>query len=139
MAELKYEIEDINDIASKMVNEFRDIPVWLFEGDMGAGKTTLIAAVCKVLGVVSPTQSPTFSIVNEYITENNEVVYHFDCYRLKNEMEAYDIGIEEYLDSGHYCFIEWPDRIASLLPETFVRLQIKKNTTNSRTIFTTYQ
>lgn len=91
---------------------------------MGAGKTTLIKAVCEQLGVQNTVQSPTFSIVNEYPTNTGQVVYHFDCYRLKNETEAMDIGIEEYFGSGERCFVEWPSRIPNLLPQRYAVLQI---------------
>lgn len=111
-------------------------PVWLFEGEMGAGKTTLIKVLCRALGVVSVVQSPTFSIVNEYTTHEGKPVYHFDCYRLRNEAEALDIGIEEYLGSGAYCFIEWPERIIALWPAAYYRIRIRTETDDSRTVET---
>ncbi len=110
--------------------------VWLFEGEMGAGKTTLIKALCRALGVVSMVQSPTFSIVNEYTTHEGKSVYHFDCYRLRNEAEALDIGIEEYFDSGNYCFIEWPERITALWPATYYAIRINADPDNRRTVET---
>ena len=91
---------------------------------MGAGKTTFIKAICRVLGVESVVQSPTFGLVNEYATETGESVYHFDCYRLRNEAEATDIGIEEYFDSGAYCFVEWPEKIPSLWPNDALRVSM---------------
>ncbi|MFT6203165.1 MAG: tRNA threonylcarbamoyladenosine biosynthesis protein TsaE [Spirosomataceae bacterium] len=95
--------------------------IWCFDGEMGAGKTTFIQAICKEMGVEGAVQSPTFSIVNEYITTDNKIIYHFDCYRLESVEEALDIGIEEYLYSGNYCFIEWSERITPLLPpDTFI-------------------
>ena len=90
--------------------------VVLFNGEMGAGKTTFIKALCMVLGVQSPTSSPTFSLVNEY-EATESLVYHFDMYRLKSETEALDFGIEEYLFSGNWCFIEWAEKIPNLIPE----------------------
>ena len=84
---------------------------------MGAGKTTLIKKLCENLGVNEPTSSPTFSLVNEYYTTNNQYIYHFDCYRLKTEIEALDMGIDEYLYSGYWCFIEWAEKISNLIPE----------------------
>lgn len=96
-----------------------------FRGQMGAGKTTFIRSLCQQLGVVDPVQSPTFSIVNEYATASGEPVYHFDFYRLKNEEEAFDLGGEQYLFSGYFCLIEWPEKIDRLLdgvPYTVVTL-----------------
>ena len=84
---------------------------------MGVGKTTLIKALATELGVSNATSSPTFSLVNEYQAANNQLVYHFDVYRLKNEIEALDMGIDEYLYSGHWCFIEWAEKIPNLIPE----------------------
>jgi len=90
--------------------------VVLFNGEMGAGKTTFIKALCLALGVKSPTSSPTFSLVNEYEAAEG-LVYHFDMYRLKSETEALDFGIDDYLYSGNWCFIEWAEKIPSLIPE----------------------
>jgi tRNA threonylcarbamoyladenosine biosynthesis protein TsaE len=118
-----FTVDDLEKVVRDLIKTAEDRKVWLFYGDMGAGKTTLIKAICKELGVHSVMTSPTFSIVNEY--EGNEVIYHFDCYRLKNEEEAYDIGLEEYLDSGRLCLIEWPGRIASLLPEARFEINLE--------------
>jgi len=95
----------------------------LFYGDMGAGKTTFIKAICQVLGVTDTVSSPTFSIVNEYESPVGPV-FHFDFYRLKNETEALDLGYEEYLYSGNYCFIEWPEKIPNLLPEHAAKVSL---------------
>ena len=89
----------------------------LFNGEMGVGKTTLIKQLCKSLGVQDATSSPTFSLVNEYYTTNNQIVYHFDFYRLNKETEALDMGVDDYLYSGNWCFIEWSEKIENLLPE----------------------
>ena len=110
--------------------------VWLFEGAMGAGKTTLIKALCRALGVVSLVQSPTFSIVNEYTTHEGKPVYHFDCYRLRNEAEALDFGIEEYFDSGSYCFVEWPERITALWPATYYQIRLTADRDDRRMVET---
>jgi tRNA threonylcarbamoyladenosine biosynthesis protein TsaE len=91
--------------------------VILFNGEMGAGKTTLIKEICHALGVHNATSSPTFSLVNEYVSDSGENVYHFDMYRIKKETEALDMGIEEYLYSGSWCFIEWSEKIPNLIPE----------------------
>ena len=88
----------------------------LFHGDMGVGKTTLIKEICKTLGTEDLINSPTFSIVNEYITSNDETIFHFDFYRIDNEEEAYNIGVEDYFDSNHWCLIEWPSVVENLLP-----------------------
>lgn len=98
--------------------------ILLFYGEMGAGKTTFIKAFCKVLGVEDNVSSPTFSIVNEYAYPEG-IIYHFDCYRLKNQTEALDLGMEEYLYSGNYCLIEWPEKIPDLLPENYLSISIE--------------
>jgi tRNA threonylcarbamoyladenosine biosynthesis protein TsaE len=120
----EFVIDDLSQLpqaAEKVIACSTERFIWCFEGEMGAGKTTFIQAICKQMGVEDTVQSPTFSIVNEYITTNNRVIYHFDCYRLKSVEEALDIGIEEYLYSGNHCFIEWSERITPLLPpDTFI-------------------
>lgn len=102
--------------AKELLDYAGDKRVFLFYGEMGAGKTTLIKAICNELGVIENTSSPTFSIVNEYDSAQG-VIYHFDFYRIREEIEAFDMGYEEYFYSGNYCFVEWPDKIASLLPD----------------------
>ncbi|GAA4757243.1 MULTISPECIES: tRNA (adenosine(37)-N6)-threonylcarbamoyltransferase complex ATPase subunit type 1 TsaE [Flavobacterium] len=113
---IEFSLEEINKIAQKVI-ESNPEKVILFNGEMGAGKTTLIKSICKYLGVENPTSSPTFSLVNEYEIPNNQLVYHFDVYRLKNQNEALDMGIDEYLYSGNWCFIEWAEKIEDLIPE----------------------
>ena len=98
--------------------------ILLFYGEMGAGKTTFIKAFCAALGVEDPVSSPTFSIVNEYHYPKGKI-YHFDFYRVKNQAEALDIGLEEYLYSGYYCLIEWPEKIPDLLPENYLQILIE--------------
>lgn len=129
-----FDLQEISRAASEVIVACGDETIWLFEGGMGAGKTTLIKAICGELGVLNTVQSPTFSIVNEYLTDTGETIYHFDCYRLKNGTEAYDIGVEEYLDSGDLCFIEWPDKIAELLPEKFIKISITQLSNGKRSI-----
>ena len=92
-----------------------DYKIWIFEGEMGAGKTTLIKAICKNLGVMDEVSSPTFSIVNEYKTVEGKTVYHFDFYRVKSIEEVYDIGVEDYFYSGNICLVEWPEKIKEIL------------------------
>ena len=129
-----FDLEQISKAAQDVIAACGNETVWLFEGTMGAGKTTLIKAVCRELGVLNTVQSPTFSIVNEYLTDVGETIYHFDCYRLKNGTEAYDIGVEEYLDSGNLCLIEWPDKIAELLPDKFIKISITQLSNGKRAI-----
>jgi tRNA threonylcarbamoyladenosine biosynthesis protein TsaE len=95
-----------------------------FFGAMGAGKTTFIKVICEILGVKENVSSPTFALVNEYRDGKGQPVYHFDFYRIKNEAEAMDIGVEEYFYSGHYCFIEWPEKVINLLPEDCIKVFI---------------
>ena len=113
---LEFDLQEINQIARKII-EAKPEKVILFNGEMGAGKTTFIKALCQNLGVENPTSSPTFSLVNEYETNSDDSVYHFDMYRLKNQSEALDMGIDEYLYSGNWCFIEWAEKIPDLIPE----------------------
>jgi tRNA threonylcarbamoyladenosine biosynthesis protein TsaE len=120
-------------IASEIISFARGIRIFLFYGNMGAGKTTLIKALCENLGTTEPVTSPTFSIVNEYIGTKNRI-YHFDFYRLKNQTEALDMGYEEYFYSDAYCFIEWPEKIPDLLPANYININIKVLDDNSRQI-----
>lgn len=129
-----YNITDLEEIARKIIGLAGDKTIWIFEGEMGAGKTTLIKAVCKELGVRSAVHSPTFSIVNEYITLEGDTIYHFDFYRLKRESEALDFGIEEYFDSGNICLLEWAEKVESLLPENCYTIRITVIDENSRNL-----
>ena len=113
--EIEFSINDINKVASLILAENLN-KVIIFNGEMGVGKTTLIKQLCQNLGVNQATSSPTFSLVNEYIYDENQKIYHFDLYRLKSENEALDFGIDEYLYSNNWCFIEWADKIPNLLP-----------------------
>ena len=110
-----------------------DEKVFLFNGDMGAGKTTFIKAICREIGIPDTVSSPTYSIVNEYDHADGKV-YHFDFFRIKNETEAYDIGFEEYLYSGNYCFIEWPEKIRGLWPLNYIEVFIDQTEDLQRTI-----
>lgn len=120
------DLTQLPEVAKKVIKSSDKRHVWCFEGEMGTGKTTFIQAVCKEMGVEDAVQSPTFSIVNEYITSDNKIIYHFDCYRLKSVEEALDIGIEEYLYSENYCFIEWSERITPLLPPNILIIKIQE-------------
>lgn len=127
------ELEQLPEAAKELLNYARNQKVFLFYGDMGAGKTTFIKALCRELGITDLVSSPTFSIVNEYSSEAGPV-YHFDFYRLKNETEALDLGYEDYIYSGSYCFIEWPEKIENLLPETALIVNIKLDQKGKREI-----
>lgn len=117
---------DLKQIADAILNFANPVKVWIFNGDMGAGKTTLIKAVCSCLGVSDIVTSPTFSLVNEYEDQNGDPVFHFDFYRINDEKEALDIGIEEYFYSESYCFIEWPSKIPNLIPEEHLEISISE-------------
>lgn len=108
--------EDASMVAASMIEKYADARVFAFVGSMGVGKTTLIKALCSRLSVSDTVSSPSFSVVNEYLCENGDLVYHFDFYRLKDELEAWRLGIHELLDSGNYCFIEWPLIAKNILP-----------------------
>ena len=122
-------LEQLPEVARQFMAQMGDYTVYAFYGEMGAGKTTFINALCKELGVESDvTNSPSFAIINEYRSDTTaELIYHFDCYRLENEAEAQDIGAEDYFDCGALCFIEWPERIEGLLPDDTVRVDIIVN------------
>lgn len=134
--ELIFSIETINLVAQSVLSANPN-KVILFNGEMGVGKTTFIKAFCKALGVQEATSSPTFSLVNEYRTENREIVYHFDVYRLKNEIEAYDMGMDEYLYSGAWNFIEWAEKIPSLIPEKYSVIDLIKLPDGNRQLILT--
>jgi tRNA threonylcarbamoyladenosine biosynthesis protein TsaE len=127
-------LSDLNHVARRLLQAGSAYSVWLFEGAMGVGKTTLIKALAEELGVEEAVQSPTFALVNEYRTSSGAPLYHFDFYRLDDEEEAYDIGLEEYLDSGKLCLIEWPEKVSSLWPSTFYRIVIAQQSDGSRRI-----
>ena len=124
----------LGEVARELIREAGSTKIWLFEGEMGSGKTSLIKAICKEMGVDESTSSPTFSIVNEYRTATESPVYHFDFYRLEKESEAYDMGVEEYFESGSYCFVEWPDKIPSFYPPHFLRVRIETESPSTRKI-----
>jgi tRNA threonylcarbamoyladenosine biosynthesis protein TsaE len=126
------ELADLDSVSQSLIEVGRNVPVWLFNGHMGAGKTTLIRSVCQHLGVTSVVHSPTFSLVNEYITAEDQTIYHFDFYRIKDETEALDMGVEEYLDSGAFCFIEWPEKIESLWPLHYLSITIHTEESGER-------
>lgn len=128
------ELGDLPIAAKQLLNLGNGQVVWLLNGEMGSGKTTLVKSIVNELGIDSLVTSPTFSIVNEYGSEKNKV-YHFDLYRLKNEAEALDIGFEEYLTSGKLCLIEWPEKVTNLLPDQVFEVKIEFNDPVSRFIY----
>lgn len=144
--EIRYQnLLEIDQIAQKIItfateNENRKkIKVWLFEGEMGAGKTTLIKAICKQLEVSDTVQSPTFSLVNQYQTQKNETIYHFDFYRIKDETEAMDMGYEEYFYDDKYCFVEWASKIPSLIPDKHLKISIFLELTDRLIVITEHE
>jgi len=134
MESIKIEVQGLDGLekaARQILDYSQEERFFIFEGEMGAGKTTLIKTLAKALGVTDTVSSPTFSIVNEYDAAG-QTIYHFDFYRIKNLQEAYDIGYEEYFYSGEICFIEWPEKIESLLPEHYLKIKIETLTETDR-------
>jgi|TARA_B110000459_G_C16296466_1_gene352940 tRNA threonylcarbamoyladenosine biosynthesis protein TsaE len=127
-------VDDLKEVAKKLISDFSDKRVILFYGEMGVGKTTLIKVLCQQLGVEEPTNSPTFSIVNEYLSNQNKTIYHFDFYRIEKEEEVFDMGYEDYFYDNSYCFIEWPEKIPNLLPPDAVKVKIILDDENNRII-----
>lgn len=134
---MKIEIENVGalaDAARKFIGAMDQATVFAFRGEMGAGKTTFIKAICEALGVEDTINSPTFAIVNEYRSATAELIYHFDCYRIRKEEEALDFGFEDYMESGALCFIEWPENVGNLLPGDCVNVSITVNEDGSRSV-----
>ncbi|MDQ3108949.1 MAG: tRNA (adenosine(37)-N6)-threonylcarbamoyltransferase complex ATPase subunit type 1 TsaE [Bacteroidota bacterium] len=126
---MNYNVENldaITGIAKTFLKDFPSSRIFAFHGELGAGKTTFIKALCAELGVKDAMSSPSFSLVNEYHDAKENPVYHFDLYRLKSPEEAFDIGMEEYLYSGNYCFVEWPERAGEIFPEETVHVTIRE-------------
>lgn len=117
-------ILEIDKVAEEFIKVVGQNRIFAFYGEMGAGKTTFINSILKVMGIKDHTSSPTFSIVNEYLSNHHGTIYHFDFYRLENEMEALDIGIEDLIYGDEFCFMEWPERIENLLPQNTVNVTI---------------
>ena len=125
--ELNFEINNENEldyISKEIIEKFKS-KVFLFYGEMGVGKTAFIKSICKHLNVIDVVSSPTFSIVNQYVNDQDEFMYHFDFYRTNNKNEIFDIGYEEYLFSDSFCFIEWPERLDNLLPNKYLEIKMK--------------
>lgn len=130
---------ELNSVAQKLIGLFPDKKIFAFYGKMGAGKTTFIQAICRFLGSDDNITSPTFALINEYKTKEQQSIFHFDFYRIKDLEEVFDLGYEDYLYSGSYCLIEWPELIEPLLPENIVRVKIEVQNDGSRIISTTEQ
>lgn len=129
------DLDHIEDAAREFIGQMGDDTVFAFYGKMGAGKTTFIKALCKLLGVEDEVNSPTFAIINEYRSQTTaELIYHFDFYRIKKLEEVYDLGYEDYFYSGALCFIEWPELVEELLPLDAKKVTITENSDGSRTI-----
>lgn len=127
---LEYSLKNISKVSQKIVENIKH-KIIVFEGEMGSGKTTLIKSICKKIKTTDNVSSPTFSLINEYKSQNS-IIYHFDFYRIKNINEAYDFGANEYIDSGRLCLIEWGFKIKEMLPEQYHVIKIKKISKNLR-------
>jgi len=131
---LVHNISEIPAVAQQFLEDYGHNKVFAFKGEMGAGKTTFISGLLSAMGILELEGSPTYSLVNVYQSLMFGKIYHFDVYRLKNELEAFDIGIEEMLYSGGICFIEWPEKIINLLPDNTIWVYIRELDDNSRII-----
>lgn len=127
-------LEELKVAAKELITAFSDDRVFAFYGKMGAGKTTFIQSICRALGSDDNVTSPTFALINEYNTADLDSIFHFDFYRIKDIEEAYDLGYEDYIYSGSYCLIEWPEMIESLLPEKMVEVKIEVKEDDTRLI-----
>ena len=135
--EVSYSLKNIDDITRKIYDyliDNKDFKLVLFEGKMGAGKTTIIKNLCEKFEVIDEVTSPTFAIINEYLTVKNTPIYHFDFYRIENLQEAMNIGIEDYFFGNNYCFVEWPDVVKPILPDKYLILSIDEIDKNNRKI-----
>lgn len=128
-------LDQLPKVALELIKAGKGLVIWLFYGEMGSGKTTLIRHVVNAMGVAGPVASPTFSMVNVYGESEANPIYHFDLYRLKNEMEALDFGFDEYLTSGNRCLIEWPEKVSGLLPAEVFEVKLLHRDTASREIY----
>ncbi len=129
----KYNLNDLPSIAKDIIENVSN-KVLLFYGDMGVGKTTLIKELVRQLNVDDIVSSPTFSLVNEYRSQDGNTIYHFDFYRIEEETEALDMGIEDYFDDDAWCFVEWPNKVKNLVPLNAVAIHLTLNEDQSRTI-----
>jgi tRNA threonylcarbamoyladenosine biosynthesis protein TsaE len=125
-------LQELNKVVEAVISLMKVHTIFIIDGQMGSGKTTFVKKICEAMGVRNSVNSPTYSIVNEYVTKENKLIYHFDFYRISNLEEAFDMGVEEYFYSGNLCFIEWAEKVLEALPESFVKISIsnKNNTRN---------
>jgi len=128
-------LQDLDAISKDIIRSAQGLSVWLINGEMGAGKTTLAKSICRELSVTEVVSSPTFSIINEYTTAEGKSIFHFDFYRLKSEVEAFDIGVNEYFESGSICLVEWAEKIPSLIPEHYFEITLQINDLTSRAMY----
>ena len=126
-------LDNLPDIAKAILKNYKSDKIFAFYGKMGSGKTTFIKEICKTLGVEDVITSPTFALINEYTDKQNNKIYHLDFYRIESQEEAFDFGYEEYIFSSNYCFIEWPELIENLLPDSYVKIKIIEEKNGSRT------
>jgi tRNA threonylcarbamoyladenosine biosynthesis protein TsaE len=127
-------VHDLPGAAEKLIEDFRDERIFAFYGKMGAGKTTFIKEICTFMEVEDVVTSPTFALINEYITVSGDSVFHFDFYRIEKASEAMNIGFEEYIYSDDYCLIEWPEKVEKIMPERFVKVTITEKENGNRVI-----
>ena len=127
-------LNDLTEIAAAISDEYKEDQIFAFYGKMGSGKTTLIKEICQQKGVTGNITSPTFAIINEYITDKKEILYHFDFYRIETPEEVFDLGYEDYFFSGKICLIEWPELIENLLPENYIKITIEEKENGIRYI-----
>ena len=127
-------IDDIDNAANWILENIGSNKQVAFYGEMGVGKTTIIKKICEKLGSADTVSSPTFSIINEYQTENDELIYHFDFYRIEKREEVFEFGFEEYLASDYFCFMEWPERIEEILPDSVVKAILREDDSGRRFI-----
>jgi tRNA threonylcarbamoyladenosine biosynthesis protein TsaE len=131
-----YNITEIDRLARELWQEGRQCKTWIFDAPMGAGKTTLIHSICDFLGVTEAVSSPTFALINEYNSEGAGTIFHMDWYRLNSESEAIHAGMEDAMLSGHYCFIEWPEKAPGILPDNLFRIRIELVDETTRRLYT---
>ncbi|MBS3770490.1 MAG: tRNA (adenosine(37)-N6)-threonylcarbamoyltransferase complex ATPase subunit type 1 TsaE [Bacteroidales bacterium] len=125
-------LKSLPDVASKFLDTNKEHKIFAFFGDLGSGKTTFIKAICNELNVIDIVSSPTFSLINEYRSKEGHIIYHMDFYRINSLDEALNIGIEDYLTTNNYCFIEWPEKIESLLPNQTTYIKISEDEEKGR-------